>query len=236
VTDDASTPDRRRAAPERRPRWSLLAAVAAGVLALDQLSKWWVVENLSDGRIIDIVGSLRLRLTYNFGAAFSLSQGRGALISLLAVAVVIVLVVSGRQATRPLAAIALGMVLGGAIGNLSDRAFRDGEGFLGGGVVDFVDLQWWPVFNVADSGVVCGALLMVALSWFEDEPSDDDPDGDEGDAGTEPDDRDLAAGEAGAGAADSGAADPGGATSGAAGPSDESDGSDLTAPSGRPAR
>jgi signal peptidase II len=206
VTDDASPPDLPRAAPRPRPRWSLLAAVAAGVLALDQLTKWWVVDNLGDGRIIDIVGSLRLRLTYNFGAAFSISQGRGALISLLAVAVVGVLVVSGRQATRPLAAIALGMVLGGAIGNLSDRAFRTGEGILGGGVVDLVDLQWWPVFNVADSGVVCGALLMVALSWFEDDPSDDDPDDDEGDAGTEPD------------------------------PADASDDADLTSPSGRPAR
>jgi signal peptidase II len=172
----------------------LLGAIAAGVLVLDQLTKWWVLENLDDGHVIDLVGSLRLRLVFNFGAAFSLSQGRGALISLLAIAVVGVLVVSGRQATRPLAAIALGMVLGGAMGNLSDRAFREGTGFLGGGVVDFIDLQWWPVFNVADSGVVCGALLLVALSWRDDDgPSDDDPDANSGDAdaGTEPDGTDT---------------------------------------------
>jgi signal peptidase II len=167
----------------RRPRWALLAAVAVGVLALDQLSKWWAVNELDD-RMIDIVGSLRLRLTFNHGAAFSLSQGRGALISLLAVVVVGVLVFSGRQATRPLAAVALGMVLGGAIGNLSDRAFREGHGLLGGGVVDFIDVQWWPIFNVADSAVVCGALLLVLANWREDDaPSgDDDKSGGAGDS------------------------------------------------------
>jgi signal peptidase II len=168
-----------------RPRWSLLAGIAIGVLALDQLTKWWAVETL-DTRIIELVGSLQLRLTYNYGAAFSISQGRGALISVLAVVVVGVLVFSGRQATRPLAAVALGMVLGGAIGNLSDRAFRDGHGLLGGGVVDFIDVQWWPIFNVADSAVVCGALLLVAASWRDDGASrGDDPEGDTaGDTGT----------------------------------------------------
>jgi signal peptidase II len=161
-----------------RPRWSLLAGIAAGVLAFDQLTKWWAVNTL-DTRMIDLVGSLRLRLTYNYGAAFSISQGRGALISVLAIIVVGVLVFSGRQATRPLAAVALGMVLGGAIGNLSDRAFREGDGILGGGVVDFIDLQWWPIFNVADSAVVCGALLLVAASWRDDVAAR----GPEGDAG-----------------------------------------------------
>ena len=159
-----------------RARWGLLAGIAAGVLTLDQLTKWWAVNALDD-RIIDLVGSLRLRLTYNYGAAFSISQGRGALISLLAVAVVGVLVFSGRQATRPLPAVALGMVLGGAIGNLGDRAFREGDGLLGGGVVDFIDLQWWPIFNVADSAVVCGALLLVVASWRDEaaRPGDDGP-------------------------------------------------------------
>ena len=168
-----------RPASGGRPRWTLLAAIAVGVLTLDQLTKWWAVTTL-DTRTIDLVGSLRLRLTTNFGAAFSISQGRGALISVLAIVVVGVLVFSGRQATRPLAAVALGMVLGGAIGNLSDRAFRDGHGFLGGGVVDFIDLQWWPIFNVADSAVVCGALLLVVASWREDAARSDDDGGRDG--------------------------------------------------------
>lgn len=166
-----------------RARWPLLIGVAAFVLVADQLSKWWAVETL-DTRTIDIVGSLRFRLALNHGAAFSLSQGRGPLISVLALVVVVVLLRTGRHATRPLAAVALGMVVGGAFGNLSDRAFREGDGFLGGGVVDFIDLQWWPIFNVADMGVVCGAILLVIMSWREPEPTDG-AGGDQGsDAGT----------------------------------------------------
>ena len=72
-------------------------------------------------------------------------------------------------------AVALGLVVGGAFGNLIDRASREGDGFLGGGVVDFVDLQWWPVFNVADSAIVVGALLLFAVQWREaDQPDEAD--------------------------------------------------------------
>ena len=151
-----------------RPRWGLLAAIAVAVVVADQLTKWWATAELSDGHSVDLLWTLRLRLTRNFGSAFSLGQGRGALISLLALGVVAVLLRSGRHATRPAAAAALGLVLGGAMGNLADRAFRAGEGLLGGGVVDFIDLQWWPVFNVADMGVVCGATLLVVVSWRDE--------------------------------------------------------------------
>jgi signal peptidase II len=67
----------------------------------------------------------------------------------------------------------VGLVLGGALGNLTDRVFREGTGLLGGAVVDFVDLQWWPVFNVADAAVCVGALLLVltAARDGEDEPA-----------------------------------------------------------------
>lgn len=155
-----------------RARWPLLLSVAAAALALDQLTKAWAVARLGDGEIIDLVGSLRFRLTMNFGSAFSLADGRGPLISLLALVVVAVLLRTGRHATRPTMAVALGLVLGGAIGNLIDRAFREGDGFLGGGVVDFVDLQWWPVFNVADSAIVVGAILLFIAQWREPEPED----------------------------------------------------------------
>jgi signal peptidase II len=151
----------------------LLLGVAATVLALDQLTKWWAMETL-DTQVIDLVGSLRFKLVLNYGAAFSLTQGRGALISLLALGVVALLLRNGRHATHPLAAVALGLVLGGALGNLSDRAFRAGDGFLGGGVVDFIDVQWWPIFNVADMGVVCGAFLLVIASWREVDAAGDD--------------------------------------------------------------
>jgi signal peptidase II len=151
-----------------RARWSLLAGVGAAVLAVDQLTKWWAVEALDDGRTIDLVGSLRLRLAINYGSAFSLAEGRGALISLLALVIVAVLVRSGRYATRASSAVAIGLVVGGALGNLVDRAFREGDGFLGGGVVDFVDLQWWPVFNVADSAIVVGAILLFLVEARDD--------------------------------------------------------------------
>ena len=65
------------------------------------------------------------------------------------------------RSTRHVGAVALGLVLGGAAGNLLDRLFREGSGFLGGGVVDFIDLQWWPIFNVADAAVTIGGLLLV---------------------------------------------------------------------------
>jgi signal peptidase II len=61
----------------------------------------------------------------------------------------------------------LGLVLGGALGNLADRVFRDGSGFLGGAVIDFIDLQWWPVFNVADIAVTVGGVLLVLTSTRE---------------------------------------------------------------------
>mgnify|MGYP006352660407 CR=1 FL=1 len=154
--------------PRARARWPLLLGTAALVLALDQLTKWWAVEVL-DTRSIDLVGSLRLRLTINYGSAFSLADGRGPLISLLAIVIVIILLRSGRHATSPAIAITIGMVLGGAVGNLLDRAFRAGEGFLGGGVVDFVDLQWWPVFNLADSAIVVGAIGLFLLQWQDDD-------------------------------------------------------------------
>jgi len=156
----------------RPARWDILLTTAVSVLVLDQLTKWWALETLP-GRVIHVAWTLQLQLTLNHGSAFSFAQGRGAVISLLAVGVVLVLLRTGRQATQPLAALALGLVLGGAVGNLADRAFREGEGFLGGGVVDFIDLQWWPVFNVADTGVVCGAFLLLLTSWRDDAPTGD---------------------------------------------------------------
>ena len=168
----ARTGDTGRGGERPRARWPLLLGVAALVLAADQLTKAWAVAALGDGRIIDLVGSLRLRLTVNYGSAFSLADGRGPLISLLALAVVAVLLRTGRHAPQSSRAVALGRVVGGAFGNLIDRAFRDGDGFLGGGVVDFVDLQWWPVFNAADAAIVVGAALLFLVQWREPQPGE----------------------------------------------------------------
>ena len=140
--------------------------VAAIVLALDQLTKWWALATVSD-RTIDVVWTLRLHVTHNTGAAFSLfaGSGIGPLIALVAVGIVGVLLWPGRFVTSRLGTVALGMVLGGAVGNLIDRVFR-GEGVLDGAVVDFIDLQWWPVFNVADAAVVVGSILLVGTFAF----------------------------------------------------------------------
>ncbi len=173
----ASTTDRTAGVPRRRiARAPLVAGVALGVVVLDQLSKEWALERLSRGRIVEVVGSLRFNLTWNTGTAFSLGSGRnlGPFIALLALLVVAYLLWSGQSRTK-LGAVAAGMVAGGAIGNLVDRALRSGPagteaGFMGGAVVDFVDLQWWPVFNVADAGIVVGALLLVVSSLFEPDP------------------------------------------------------------------
>jgi signal peptidase II len=156
-----------------RARWPLLLGVAAVVLVADQLTKWWAIESLP-GRTIELVGSLRLNLARNYGSAFSVAEGRGAVISLAALAIVGVLLASGRSATRPLAALSIGLVVGGAVGNLLDRALRDGDGFLGGGVVDFIDVQWWPIFNLADSAIVVGAALLFLSQLREDEADGED--------------------------------------------------------------
>lgn len=137
-----------------------MVGVAAAVLGLDQLSKWWAESSLKDP--IDVIWTLRFALHYNTGTAFSLFTTLGPVIAVLAVAVVILLVRMGRTMVDRVGLVALGMVLGGAVGNLVDRLLRtDGAGFLHGRVVDWIDLQWWPVFNIADAGIVVGGLLLV---------------------------------------------------------------------------
>lgn len=149
-----------------RYRLGLTLAVAAVVLVLDQLTKWWALEKLSPPNgPIDVVWTLRFNLTFNSGMAFSQGRGLGPIIGAIALVVVVVLVVSAGRGASTLGAVAIGMIVGGAAGNLADRLFRSDSGFLQGHVVDFIDVQWWPVFNVADMGVVIGGLLLVFAAW-----------------------------------------------------------------------
>ena len=159
-----------------------MLAIAVVVIVLDQLSKWWALENVST-ETIDVVWTLRLHVTHNTGAAFSLFASRdvGPIIALVAVAIVGLLVWEGRFVRGRLGTVALGMVLGGAIGNLLDRVFR-GDGLLDGAVVDFIDLQWWPVFNVADAAVVVGSILLVGSLAFGSDEADEADGSDEPDA------------------------------------------------------
>ena len=162
--------------------WSsfLIAAVTSlVVVALDQVTKWWALGRLSlagcaapDG-CIDLVGSLRFRLVENPGSAFSIGTNLGPLLGVVAGVVAVVLLGASRRADRWLA-FALGLVAGGAVGNLIDRVVRADDGWLSGDVVDFVDLQWWPVFNVADAAIVLGVITLVLLT-LRQQPAEDAP-------------------------------------------------------------
>lgn len=149
-------------------RWGPVLSIAIVVLVADQLTKTWAVNTLSAGHIINVIWSLRFRLAFNTGMSFSLGSGSGALIAPIALVVVGLLLWMARKLTSPVGLFAVGLIVGGAIGNVVDRVFRAGDGFLGGAVVDFIDLQWWPVFNVADMGVVVGAILLLISTWKED--------------------------------------------------------------------
>jgi signal peptidase II len=144
----------------------LIATIAVITVVIDQLTKHWALNALADGNVIDVIGSLRFSLHFNTGVAFSLGSdsGLGPWISVLAIGVVVAISL-GATSRVPLGAVASGLIAGGAVGNLIDRAFRGDDGFLHGAVVDFVDLQWWPVFNVADAAIVVGAVILVIASF-----------------------------------------------------------------------
>jgi signal peptidase II len=148
-------------------RYGVLVGVAAAVVLADQLTKWWALETLADGRIIDLVWTLRLRLVFNTGSAFSVGSGAGPFIGIVALVIVVGLMVFSRRVHDVRLLALLGVIGGGALGNLADRAFRDGDGVLGGAVVDFVDLQWWPVFNVADAALWVGIGVLLLASRQE---------------------------------------------------------------------
>ena len=137
--------------------------IIASVVIADQASKNWALNSLSDGRTIDLVWTLRFNLVFNSGMAFSKGQGLGRLIGLLAIGVAVWLWFGLQKATTRFSVVGTSMLIGGALGNVVDRMFR-GEKWLAGAVVDFIDLQWFPVFNVADSAVTVGAAVLIIAS------------------------------------------------------------------------
>ena len=154
-------------APARPARRLLVAvAVVASVVIADQLTKWWAVTRLSRGPI-HLIGTLDFELTRNTGASFSLFQGQASVLIPVAVILVgVLLVMAWRAPTYGRAAI-LGLILGGALGNLADRLFRDDHG----AVVDFVALHFWPTFNVADASIVVGCILLLVSLVRRPRPS-----------------------------------------------------------------
>lgn len=149
----------------RRPRRiGILLVVAAMVYALDQVTKIVAVQQLTGRMPVEVVGDiLTLRLVRNPGAAFGIAGGATVVFTVVAMIVAVAILRTARNLGSGWWAVALGMLLGGAVGNLTDRVLRD-PAPLRGHVVDFLELPNWPVFNVADMAIVGGAALIVALT------------------------------------------------------------------------
>ncbi|HSM67490.1 MAG TPA: signal peptidase II [Ilumatobacteraceae bacterium] len=140
--------------------WRAPLAIASGVVLADQLTKHWAVTGLGDDRVIDVVWTLRFNLAFNNGMAFGQARGFGPVIAVVATLVIVYLLISLRDQTSRLSTVGMGLLIGGAAGNLIDRLFR-GDAWLNGAVVDFIDFQWFPIFNIADMAVNVGAGLLI---------------------------------------------------------------------------
>lgn len=148
--------------------WGLAAALCALVVALDQGARALAEANLSSGRHVELVGPLGLTLSHNRGVAFGLVSGGGAaLIAVTVVALALVLVLFARNTARPWMWVAVGLLAGGALGNLIDR-------LRSGAVTDYVDVRLlsWPPFNLADVSITVGVLLLALIYVREPAPAD----------------------------------------------------------------
>ncbi|MBM7092697.1 signal peptidase II [Streptomyces sp. NPDC012461] len=151
--------------PPGRRRVLVLFAVAAFAYALDLISKMIVVAKLEHHEPIEVIGDwLRFEAIRNAGAAFGFGEAFTVIFTVIAAAVIVVIVRLARKLYSLPWAIALGLLLGGALGNLTDRIFRS-PGVFEGAVVDFIAPKHFAVFNLADSAIVCGGILIVLLSF-----------------------------------------------------------------------
>jgi signal peptidase II len=159
----------RGSVPGRRRRLVLFAAVAVAALGFDVVSKALVAAKLDDHAPVRLLGgAIYLVETRNSGAAFALGTGATAVLTVVALAVVAIILRTARRMYSVGWAVALGLILGGALGNIVDRLFRE-PGVGRGHVVDWISLfasdgHVWPIFNLADSAIVCGAVLAAVLA------------------------------------------------------------------------
>ena len=155
VPDTSSAPDARR----------LFVIVAFVAYAVDLGTKVLAVRHLTPGEPVDVVGSLlRFDLLRNPGAAFSTGTSYTVLLSVIALVAAGVVIRFGRRLGDRTWAVALGLLLAGVLGNLTDRVFRE-PGVLRGHVVDFLELPHWPVFNVADMLIDAAVVLIIVQTW-----------------------------------------------------------------------
>lgn len=143
--------------------WQRLYFLAAFIWLIDYSTKVWALSNVSQVQPIKIIGSiLQLRLVFNPGAAFSFGTSFTFIFTILAILAVAVIAYYAIKITHKWWAAVLGLALGGVLGNLTDRIFRE-PSLFNGHVIDWIELPNFPVFNVADMAIVCAALLSVFL-------------------------------------------------------------------------
>ena len=144
--------------------WRTLYGVAWFVWVLDLATKLWAVNTLSDRSNIKVIGDFfQLTLVRNPGAAFSVAEGATIFLTLFGFLVMGVIFYYSTKITSRGWSVVLGLAMGGILGNLVDRIFRE-PGFLRGHVIDWLQVPNWPVFNIADSAIVAAAALSMILS------------------------------------------------------------------------
>jgi signal peptidase II len=146
-----------------RARLQLTALVVLFVVVFDQLTKHWAVTSLPGRDPVHVVWTLQWNLAFNSGMSFSKGKSLGVVIGFIALIVTAYVGWMVRRNTSKSVAVAAGLVMGGALGNVVDRLFRN-RAWMRGSVVDFIDFQWFPIFNVADMAVNVGAALFVIWS------------------------------------------------------------------------
>ena len=155
--DAESTFDTRRA-------YVLAGSAASVVVLLDRITKIWALDALADGDRVVIDGLLGFQLTSNTGAAYGLFKGGGSLIAVAAIIASGLIVYALRSVERRFEAVTLGAIMGGALGNLIDRIVR-GPGWFDGAVVDWIETPLWQNFNIADSAISVGAVLLILATF-----------------------------------------------------------------------
>lgn len=146
--------------PRSRRAFVLGGATAAIVIVADRITKLWALNALADADIVAIDGILSFELAFNTGAAYGLLKGGGSFIAVGAILATGLIIYALRSVEGRFEAITLGAIMGGALGNLTDRIAR-GPGLFDGAVVDWIETPLWPNFNIADSAIVVGAVLLV---------------------------------------------------------------------------
>ncbi len=159
------------AGQQRRRRLLLLVGIALAVILVDQVTKSLAVADLAH-RSIHLIGPIALRLEYNSGVAFSIGTGLTGPIILVVVVLVAAVAWFARHVPTTQLAVGVGLILGGAIGNLSDRIFRSNHG----AVIDFIYTRYWPTFNVADASIVCGCAIVAWAFIRSGSPKEKRPD------------------------------------------------------------